>query len=100
MPTETERLLVIRAALAQTTNTPGWAYVKQMAENIVKLSTQEALDEEDPVKGESKRLKAKAMQSGFHRFFATIETAKSFGTDDEPEWFSQLNEFEELSHGR
>lgn len=97
---ETERLMVVRAALMQTTNTPGWNYVKQMAENIVKLSTQEALDEEDPVKGESKRLKAKAMQKGFEQFFSTVETAKAFGTDDEPEWFAQLNEFEELSHGR
>lgn len=97
---ETERLLAVRAALLQTTNTIGWTYVKQMAENIVKQSTQAALDEENPVLGESKRLKAKAMQSGFYSFFSTIETAKSFSTDQEPEWFSQLNEFEELSHGK
>jgi hypothetical protein len=97
---ETDRLLVVRAALMQTTGTPGWLYVKGLAENIVKMSTQAALDEEDPIKGESKRLKAKAMQSGFNDFFSTIETAKAFGTDEEPDWFAKLDEFEELSHGR
>lgn len=97
---ETERLLVIRAALLQTTNTMGWTYVKQMAENIVKQSTQAALDEENPALGESKRLKAKALQAGFKDFFSVIETAKSFGTDDEPDWFAELNQFEELSHGK
>lgn len=98
--TETERLLAVRAALMQTTHTIGWEYVKQMADNIVKMSTQAALDEENPTIGESKRLKAKALQAGFKDFFNVIEASKSFGTDEEPGWFSQLNEFEELSNGR
>lgn len=99
MVTETERLLAVRAALMQTTHTLGWEYVKQMADNIVKAFTQAALDEENPTLGESKRLKAKALQAGFRDFFSTIEAAKSFGTDDEPDWFGKLNEFEELSNG-
>ena len=98
--TETERLLATRAALMQTTNTIGWGYVKQLADRIVRMATQIALDEENPILGESKRLKAKALQAGFNDFFTTIEASKSFGTDDEPEWFSKLNEFEELSNGR
>ena len=97
MIAEKDRLLAIRAALMQTTNTLGWAYVKQMADNIVKQETQRALDEENPILGESKRLKAKALQAGFNDFFSTIETSKSFGTDEEPDWFSSLNEFEELA---
>lgn len=96
--TETERLLAVKAALMQTTHTQGWVYIKQMAENIVKQSTQAALDEENPSLAESKRLKAKAMQSGFRDFFEVIEAAKTFGTDTEPDWFSKLNEFEELSN--
>lgn len=100
MPTETERLLAVRAALMQTTNTLGWAYVKQMADNIVKQTTQAALDEDNPAIAESKRVKAKAMQVGFRDFFAAIETTKAFGTDEQPDWFASLNEFEELEHGR
>ena len=95
---ETDRLLAVKAALMQTTNTHGWAYCKQIADRIVQKYTQEALDEENPVIGESKRLKAKALQAGFNDYFSTIETAKSFGTDSEPEWFEKLNEFEELSN--
>lgn len=96
---ETERLLAVRAALVQTTNTVGWQYVKQMAANIVTQSTQAALDEEDRELGESKRLKAKAMQSGFRDFFNLIETGKTLGTDAEPDWFSELNKYEEMAHG-
>lgn len=97
--TETDRLLAIRAALMQTTNTVGWAYVKQMADNIVRQSTQAALDEENPSLGESKRLKAKSLQSGFKEFFSVIETTKTIGTDNEPDWFAELSQFEELEHG-
>lgn len=96
---EKERLLAVRAAMMQTTNTVGWNYVKQMATNIVSKMTQEALDEENPVLGESKRLKAKALQQGFHEFFEVIETSKSFGTEQEPDWFTELSQFEEMAHG-
>jgi hypothetical protein len=97
---ETERLLALKAALMQTTNTVGWVYVKQMADKIVKQSTQAALDEDNPILAESKRQKAKAMQAGFRDFFSVIETSKSFGTESEPDWFSELSEFEETAHGR
>lgn len=96
MQTETERLLVVKAALKQTTATVGWSYIKQMADNLVKQSIQESLDEEDRDKAEMKRLKAKALQAGFHDWFMAIEGIKTFATDDEPDWFSQLNEFEEM----
>ena len=97
---ETERLLAVRAALMQTTHTVGWTYVKQMADNIVKMNTQQALDEDNPELAESKRQKARAMQSGFKDFFSVIETSKAFGTDEEPDWFSELNAFEEKANVR
>lgn len=92
--TETERLLQIKAALKQTTNTIGWGFMKQMAENLVKQSIQASLDEDDRDKAEMKRLKAKALQAGFHDWFTAIEGVKTFATDDEPDWFASLNEFE------
>lgn len=91
---ETERLLQVKAALKQTTSTLGWGCMKQMAENLVKISIQESLDEEDREKAEMKRLKAKALQAGFHDWFGAIEATKKFDTDEEPDWFSSLNEFE------
>ena len=82
---EHNRLIVVKAALISTTNTPGWGYIKQLANNVVQKSVQEALDEEDPQKGESKRLKAKAMQKGFSELFNAVEATKGFdleATDD------------------
>ena len=82
---EESRAIVVRAALIQTTGTSGWQYVKQMSNKVVQNAVQEALDEEDPTKGESKRLKAKALQKGFTDLFASIEAVKAYdptATDD------------------
>jgi hypothetical protein len=87
---ETQRLMAVKAALVVTTNTAGWQYVKQIAENVVKAAIQAALDEDDSVKGESLRRKAKAAQEIFRDLFNVIETSKAFGTDDEPGWFTDL----------
>ncbi len=84
----------MKAALKQTTSTIGWGFMKQMADNLVKISIQDSLDEEHRDKAEMKRLKAKALQAGFHDWFSAIEGVKTFATDDEPSWFSQLNAFE------
>lgn len=75
---ERNRLVALRAALVGTTNTPGWKYVEQIANNAVQKAVQEALDEENPVTGESKRLKAAALQKGFKALFDTIRATKGF----------------------
>jgi hypothetical protein len=78
------RIAVIKAALLQTTSTTGWEYIKGMSDNAVRLAMEEALDEEDPVLGESKRLKAAALKKGFAKLFDAIETIKNtdLETDD------------------
>jgi hypothetical protein len=91
---EIDRLVAVKAALLQTTSTIGWHYIKQMSDNIVAKWTQEALDEEDPVKGESKRLKAKAMQAGMRDLFNAVEVAKGFNADAEKGWFDDLDSFQ------
>lgn len=68
----------IKAALIATTSTPGWNYIKQIANAAVQKAAQAALDEDDSVKGESKRLKAAGMQKGFAEFFQTIEAFKTW----------------------
>jgi len=75
---EITRQMGIKAALVSTTNTQGWQYVKQLADRVVKNAVQEALDEEQPSVGESKRLKAKALQKGFAELFQQIETVKQY----------------------
>lgn len=79
---EANRLMAIKAALVVTTNTPGWSYIKQIANNRVQKAVQEALDEEDSAKGETRRLKAKAMQLGFTDLFAAIEVTKAFNPNE------------------
>ena len=79
--TEQSRVMAIKAALVTTTNTQGWNYIKQLANNIVQKTVQESLDEEDRDKGESKRLKAKALQKGFAELFNAIETTKAFDAE-------------------
>jgi hypothetical protein len=98
---ERNRLIAIKAALVTTTKTPGWAYFKQMANNVVQKAVQESLDEEDREKGESKRLKAKAMQKGFTELFNAVEVTKAYdpegGSDDSA--FGEL-ELETSEHMR
>lgn len=88
---EVARLLAIKSALISTTNTVGWKYIRQIADNVVKNAVQAAIDADDPKAGESLRQKAKALQEGLRDLFNTIETSKQFGTEQEPEWFSQLS---------
>lgn len=78
MARDDSRIMAIKAALVGTTNTPGWKYVEQIANNAVQKSVQEALDTEDSVIGEARRLKAKAMQLGFKMLFDTIRGVKAF----------------------
>lgn len=80
---EVARQMVQRAALIATTNTPGWSYVRQLADKLVADATQEALDAEDPIKGESKRLKAAALKKGFNELFNSIESYKQYTSNVE-----------------
>lgn len=74
---ETARLLAIKAALTSTTATLGWTYIKQMAENMVAKSVEEALAEEDRDKRDSKILKAAALKRGFADLWNAVESAKA-----------------------
>lgn len=78
MDAETQRILLIKQGLVQMCSTPGWAYFQGMSKNVIAQAIQEALDEDDPVRAESKRLKAKAMQKGLAELFGAVEIAKSF----------------------
>jgi hypothetical protein len=87
---ETQRLLSIKAALNQMTHTHGWTVFKQIANNVVEKAKQDAIDEDDAVKGENLRRKAKAMQDGLRDLFTSVEVVQTFDSEEEPEWFAQL----------
>ncbi len=80
-PKEVSRLMAVKSALIATTATPGWAYIKQIADNLVARAIDEALTEEESSKGESKRLKAAALKKGFSDLFTVIETTKDMVMD-------------------
>jgi hypothetical protein len=82
---EQSRLMAIKAAMVQTTNTQGWNYIKQLADNIVKKTTDEALDEEDSTKRDAKVLKASALKKGFTELFNAIDSTKALDLQIEDE---------------
>ena len=84
----------IKAALIQMTATQGWGYVQQLANGLVQRSVVDALEEEDPTKGEAKRLKAAALRKGFADWFIAIEAYKQY-TEAPTEEFNELTLGEE-----
>lgn len=102
MPIDPERFATVRAALMQTTNTAGWAYIKQMTVEIRAKAMDAAIEEDNPIIGESKRQRAKALVSGFNDLFAEIaKIISSSDTDDEPDPLTDLDPFgnKELENG-
>jgi hypothetical protein len=97
---DNNKIAVIRAALLQTTSTTGWGIVKSFANSLVQNTVVEALDEEDPIKGEAKRLKASALRRGFKDLFTAIETAKNIdGGDFDDAGLGELEKEEGVKHG-
>lgn len=92
---ERDRLMAVKIALSETANTRGWAYMKHIAENIVQGALQHSLNVSDDDESEQFRIKARIAQQVFGEMFTVIDSALSFGTETEPDWFSQLNAFEQ-----
>jgi hypothetical protein len=80
---EVQRIMAVKSALVTMTGSPGWPYFKQIAMNVVDVAVSEALDEENPDKGEAKRLKAKALKKGFNDLFNAVEITSNFAVADE-----------------
>lgn len=91
---EAQKLLAAKAGFLSMTRTQGYAQAKQLSVNIVEKAKNDILDGKDSAEREARALKAIAMRDGFNDFFAVIEAATQFGTEEEAGWFSQLS-FEE-----
>ncbi len=70
---EVSRLMAIKGAILATKSTQGWQFIQQIAQNIEKAAIQEALDEDDPVKGEAKRVLAKATRKAFGNLWQAVD---------------------------
>lgn len=88
---EQARLLAIKQALLVTANTPGWQYIKQMAVNITNRMMLNAIDAKKEDR-DDEIAKARAAKEIFQELFTVVETTMTFGTDQEPQWFSDLGE--------
>jgi hypothetical protein len=86
--------MAIKAALIGMTATQGWHFAKQIATNVVVKAKQDAIDEDDPVKGEILRQRAKALQDGFKVWFDCIEATKGFVAPEEEDNILSGLEFE------
>jgi hypothetical protein len=92
---EQERLRALKVILTQTSSTPGWPYIKKIADNIVQGALQQSLNVADETESEQCRVKARVAREIFGQLFTVIETVLAFGTEAEAEWFAQLNAFEQ-----
>lgn len=90
---EHDRLMAVKIALTETTNTRGWAYIKKIAENIVETSLRNSLNTPEEVDSEHSRVEARIGRKLFGQMFGVIDSALSFGTESQPEWFSELSPF-------
>ena len=98
---DVSRLMAIKAAFVGMTATAGWSYFKGMGDNLIKKAVQEALDEDDPIRAESKRLYAKAMQRAVHDLLSAVEVTQAFSPETASDTgLGELEqEFEEIKNG-
>jgi hypothetical protein len=60
-------------AVVEVTSRPGWHVIRAIAEDALKAMCDEALDEEDDVKGSALRREAKAARKFLNQFLQQVE---------------------------
>lgn len=69
-------LMVMKAALIQTTSSAGWSYVEKFAETVVRNLESAAIAEEDDAKANGLRRDARGARKFKDELFRRIEIAK------------------------
>jgi hypothetical protein len=87
---EHDRSMAVKVALVETSRTRGWPYIKKIAENIIQTSLQHSLNVEDETESERFRIETRVARKVFGQLFGVIDTTLDFGTESEPDWFSEL----------
>lgn len=91
MAEDINRLMKIKHGLVEMTNTVGWLYFKQMAQNEINRATDEAFAELDPQKRETLINRAAALRSALPKLFAGVELTMQAVPDGD-----QVSDFAEM----
>jgi hypothetical protein len=75
-----------------TTNTLGWSFLKELAEETVRQLEREAIDEDDDVKGNNLRREAKAARKFLNNFLNTVEEMRNPVAVTETTYFYELSD--------
>lgn len=75
-------LMVMKAALIETTASRGWSYVEKFAETVVRALETEAIAEEDDTKANGLRRDARGARKFKEELFRRINLAKQQETAD------------------
>jgi hypothetical protein len=80
-PEEAARL-VMKAALIQTTGTPGWSFIQKFAETILREIEAASIAEEDDVKANGLRRDARGARKFKELLFQRVMMARNVDTKD------------------
>lgn len=75
-------LMVMKAALIETTATRGWSYVEKFAETVVRDLEKTAIAEDDDAKANGLRRDARGARKFKDELLRRISIAKSMETED------------------
>lgn len=80
--TQEAALLVMKAALIETTASRGWPFVERFAETVVRDLETKALEEDDDVKASGLRRDARGARKFKDDLFKRIQIARNFDTEE------------------
>jgi hypothetical protein len=78
-----QELTMIARDIMQTTGTPGWHRILELAQRALQNMVKDAIDAEDDVKGSQLRREAKAAKTFLENFLTKVEAAKQYLPPDE-----------------
>lgn len=73
MPDSNAQLMRRKLAVIEVTSRPGWHIIRELAEDTVKAMIDEAIGEEDEVRGSNLRREARAARKFLDRFLTAVE---------------------------
>ena len=79
---EVAALMVMRAALIETTASRGWLFVERIAEAVVRDLEKKALEEDDDTKSSGLRRDARGARKFKDDLFRRIQIARNFDNKD------------------
>jgi hypothetical protein len=91
---DSSALLARKKEVIQATNSLGWLYMKQMAEEAIAAMVDKAIAEEDATKGENLRRKAQAAREFWRLYLTHIEAFRQVEAETESADLADENWYE------